>query len=114
MTLIELVKALNALGYPLAYSHFKTSDDTPAPTIPFIVYYEEDSTNVAADNKVHKKIKNYSIDLYTEKKELQVEQKIEDLLDSHSIYYDTSDFYIDKEQLFQRSYQITLINEQGD
>lgn len=111
MSIVELVQALTTLKYPLAYLQFKTNDNTPPPSPPFIVWIEDDSSNVAADNRVYKKVKNYTIELYTEKKDLKVEKQIEDLLDSHSIYYDTSDFFIEKENLLQRSYYVTLIEK---
>lgn len=111
MSILELVQALTTLKYPLAYLQFKTNENTPPPTIPFIVWLENDSNNVAADNKVYKKVKNYTIELYTENKDLKVEKQIEDLLDGRSIYYDTSDFYIEKENLLQRSYYVTLVEK---
>lgn len=110
MNITQLAKELASLGYPIAYLHFKKSETNPPPAPPFIVYLESDSDNIGADNKVWKKVKNYEIELYTDKKDLTIEKKIEDLLDTHSIFYDTSDVFISEENLLQRIYYIQLID----
>lgn len=106
----QLAQVLASLGYPIAYLHFKKSETSPPPEPPFIIYLESDSDNFSADDKVWKKVKNYEIELYTDKKEVVIEKKIEDLLDSHSIFYDTSDVFISDENLLQRIYYIQLID----
>lgn len=62
-----------------------------------------------ADNKVFKKIDNVSIELYTSKKDLAAESKIEQILDDNEIPYETYEVYIDSEKLFQKVYETSLI-----
>lgn len=104
MTLPELVQILKATGYPVAYSHFSST-----PSIPFITYVEIDSSNFHADNKSYKKIRNINVELYTNKKDLQAEETLEALLDANDLPYQTSEAYIESEQLFQRIYQLGVI-----
>lgn len=110
MNITQLAQALVSLGYPLAYLQFKKSETNPPPDTPFIIYVESDSNNFGADDRVWQKVINYEIELYTDKKEITIEKKIEDLLDSHSIFYDTSDVFISDENLYQRIYYIQLNN----
>ncbi|MFJ8268531.1 hypothetical protein [Peribacillus asahii] len=104
MTLAELKKILDATGYPVAYSHFKE-----AKTPPFIVYLVEGSSNFMADNKVFQKVSDVRIELYTTKKDLVAENKLETALDENEIPYDSDEVFIDSEQLFQKIYEVRLI-----
>lgn len=109
MTLSEVNTILKATGYPVAYSHFKESDTTPLPSPPFICYMSAYSSNLKADNKVYHKIDNLQIELYTNKKDLIAEKTLEDLLDNNDIAYESTETWIDSEQLFQKIYEVRLI-----
>lgn len=104
MTLEELYTMLKATGYPVAYSHFNGT-----PSIPFITYLTPGTENFHADNKVYTKINNADIELYTNKKDLQAESKLENLLDQNNIPWDVTETWIDSEKLFQRIYEVRLI-----
>src|SRR5690625_529955 len=103
MTLAELYSILRATGYPVAYSHF--NDITPTPYITYLVSY---SSNFIADNKVHTKIDNVQIELYTSRKDLEAESNLESLLDENEIPYQTTETYIDSENVFQKIYEVRL------
>ncbi len=109
MTLNELMAILKATGFPVAYSHFKKTDKTPLPAPPFITFLEFDSDNFHADNKTYLQVKNINIELYTDKKDLEAEQKLENLLDANDIPYETSETYIESERLFQKIYEIGVV-----
>ena len=109
MTLQDLNKVLKATGYPVAYSHFTSSPKKPLPTPPYITYFCPYSTNFIADNKVYKKIDNIQIELYTVKKDLNAEKKLEDILDKNDIAYESTEEWIESEKLFQKIYEVTLI-----
>lgn len=104
MTLIELVKLLKATGYPVAFSHFKQT-----PSVPFITYTTPDTDNFHADNMTYVKIINADIELYTNKKDLEAEQRIEALLEAAEIPWDAYQTYIESEKLFQKVYEIGVI-----
>lgn len=106
MALAELNTILKATGYPVAYSHFTVTDTNPAPNPPFITYLVAYSSNMFADNKVYKKIDNVQVELYTNKKDLEVEKRLEDLLDSNEITYESTETWIESEKLFQKIYEI--------
>lgn len=105
MTLIEFKQLLDATGLPVAYSHF----NSPPPT-PFIVYMTDGTSNYFADNKVYRKGTPITVELYTDKKDLSAEQKLEDILDQNEIPWEvTGQPWIESEKLFQRIYEIGVI-----
>ena len=109
MTLSDLYTILKATGYPVAYSHFTATTNNPLPTPPYITYLSAYSSNLKADNMVYEKIDNLQIELYTNKKDLAAEKKLEDLLDQNEIAYESTETWIDSEQLFQKIYEVRLI-----
>lgn len=106
MILAELNTILKATGYPVAYSHFTATENNPAPTPPYITYLVAYSSNMFADDKVYKKIDNLQIELYTTKKDLVAEKKLEDLLDLNEIPYESTEIWIESEKLFQKIYEV--------
>lgn len=103
MTLIELKQILDATGFPVAYSHF---DKVQIP--PFICFLSSNSSNFFADSVVYQKIDNIQIELYTAKKDLAAEGKLEKVLDDNGIPYETIEIYIETEKLFQKIYEVSL------
>lgn len=109
MTLNDIYTILKATGYPVAYSHFTESPNNPLPKPPYICYLSAYSSNFKADNKVYTKIDNLQIELYTTKKDLAAEKKLENLLDENDIIYETTEEWIESEKLFQKIYEVRLI-----
>jgi len=109
MTLVELKKILDAVGYPVAYSHFNANTSNPVPEPPYICYLVDGNPNFIADNKVYHKMSDVTIELYTTKKDLVVESALESLLDENEIPYESYGTFIDSEQLFQKIYEVRLI-----
>lgn len=104
MTLVELVAMLRSTGYEVAYSHF---NDPPA--LPYITYLVAFSSNFIADNQVYHKIDNVQIELYTDKKDLEAESKLEAALDENKLPYDNTETWISSEKLYQKIYEVRLI-----
>lgn len=110
MTYQELVNGLKATGYPVAYSHFKQTELSPIPNPPFICYVDGLSDNFQADNRTFKKLTTIEIELYTDKKDLVAEGKLEAALDSMELPYDSSGaIWIEEENLFQNIYEVRMI-----
>lgn len=109
MTLPELYNILKATGYPVAYSHFTATPTSPVPSPPYIVYLSSYSSNFNADDVVYKKVDNVQVELYTTKKDLAAEAKLEVALDTNGIVYDSTETYIESEKLFQKIYEVRLI-----
>lgn len=100
----ELLTIIKETGIPFAYDHF-AEGESPEP--PFICYLLPGSDNFAADGRVYFKINEVRIELYTDSKDLSVEQKLEDVLDAHEVFYNKSETWIDSEKLYEILYQFT-------
>jgi sulfur transfer complex TusBCD TusB component (DsrH family) len=109
MNLVEFKKILDLTGLPVTYSHWTPSVNNPVPNPPYICYLVDGSPNMMADNKVYHKISDVNIELYTIKKDLVAEAKLEKVLDDHEIPYDSSEIFIASEKVFQKIYEVRLI-----
>ncbi len=94
----ELLQILSETQIPFAYHHF-AEGELPEP--PFICYLLPGSNNFSADGKVYYKINEVHIELYTDLKDLAVEQQLEDVLDEHGIFYNKSETWIESEKLYE-------------
>lgn len=101
----KLLEIIKAVGIPFAYDHFAEGE---AVDPPFICYLLSESDNFAADGKVYFKANEVHIELYTDTKDLSVEQKVEAVLDEHGIYYDRSEVWIESEKLYEVLYTFEM------
>ena len=97
----QLLQILSETQIPFAYHHF-AEGESPEP--PFICYLLSGSNNFSADGKVYYKINEVHIELYTDLKDLAVEQQLEDVLDEHGIFYNKSETWIESEKLYEVLY----------
>ena len=97
----ELLQILSETQIPFAYHHFA---EWESPKPPFICYLLPGSNNFSADGKVYYKINEVHIELYTDLKDLAVEQQLEDVLDEHGIFYNKSENWIESEKLYEVLY----------
>ena len=105
LTLTELATVLEQSNIPVAYNHFKD-----AQTLPFICYIDTSTDNLMADNKVHHKTVTVDIELYTEDKDEQLEQTLEQILNDNELPFNCGgSFYIESEHMYQTIYTIKLI-----
>lgn len=105
MRIEELAAMLQEMDIPFAYDHF-AEGESPEP--PFICYLLPGSNNFSADGKVYYKINEVHIELYTDLKDLAVEQQLEDVLDEHGIFYNKSETWIESEKLYEVLYTFEM------
>ena len=101
----ELLQMLNEMQIPFVYHHFAEGE---AVEPPFICYLLPGSNNFSADGKVYHKINEVHIELYTDLKDLAVEQQVEDVLDEHEIFYNKSEVWIQSERLYEVLYSFEM------
>lgn len=101
----KLLEIIKAMDIPFAYDHFAEGE---AVDPPFICYLLPESDNFAADGKVYFKANEVHIELYTDTKDLSVEQQVEAVLDEHGIYYDRSEVWIESEKLYEVLYSFEM------
>lgn len=101
----ELLKMLGKLQIPFAYDHFAEGE---SPDPPFICYLLPGSNNFSADGRVYHKISKVHIELYTDCKDLSVENAVEAVLDEYGIFYNKSETWIESEKLYEVLYTFEL------
>lgn len=101
----DLVRLLEETGFPFAYDHFAEGE---SPDPPFICYLLPQSDNFSADGKVYLKVSSVNIELYTDSKDLAVEQKLEAVMDAYSIFYDKTEVWIESEKLYEVLYSFEM------
>jgi hypothetical protein len=97
----RLLEVLQEIGIPFAYDHFAEGE---SPDPPFICYLIPASDNFSADGRVYFKANEVHIELYTDKKDIDKEALVEAVLDSHGIFYDRTEVWIESERLYEVLY----------
>ena len=101
----ELVKIMEEIGIPFAYDHFAEGE---SPDPPFLCYLMPDSDNFAADGRVYYKIIKLRIELYTDFKDMTLEEKVTAVLDNHGIFYEQSEVWIEEEKLYEVAFEFAM------
>ena len=105
MTIENLVEMLQELKIPFAYDHFAEGE---SPDPPFICYLIPGSNNFAADGRVYFKLNEVRIEMYTDFKDLDLESRVEGVLDGHEIFYNKSETWIQSEKLYEVMYSFEM------
>lgn len=100
MTYEEIAQAIEEIGIPFTYYQFNK-----AVKPPFICFYYPESRNFNADSRVYQKGVLIVIELYTDKKDFELEEKIEQMLDERELVYHKNEEYVDSEKLYQITYE---------
>ena len=108
MTLTEFyskLKSITGFETKVAYRQFRVGQ---APTLPFMVYYVEDSNNFLADNKVYLAKQNVVVELYSENKDVTSEGLIEKMFNDNDIPWRKFEDYIESEHMNMVTYEVTI------
>lgn len=105
MTHQEVMAMLTEMDIPFAYDHF-VEGESPEP--PFLVFLYPGSNHFAADGRVYFKVNRLNIELYTDKKDVELEETVEAVLDRHGIFYGKSEVWIESENLYEVLYQMEV------
>ena len=101
----ELLEIIKEMDIPFAYDHFAEGE---SPDPPFICYLLPGTDNFAADGRVYLKVNEVNIELYTDTKNLTVEQQVEAVLDKYGIFYERSEVWISSEKLYEVMYTFEM------
>lgn len=108
MTLADLYGLLNDENAFKDKVTYRAWPEGEAPSLPFVCYYVESSDNILADNKVYQTRQDVVIELYTVNKDPDSEELLESVLDANDIPWEKFEEYIDTENCYQISYEITI------
>lgn len=110
MTYKEIDKLIESLGLPYAYYSFP---EEQAPELPFITFYYPNYNDLGADNINYQKIVQLNIELYTNNKDIELEQLIESKLTSNELFFEKSQIYIRQEFMYEVLYEIEIVINEG-
>jgi hypothetical protein len=105
MTKVEVPALLGRLGLPFAYDHFAEGESVDPP---FAVYRYPNADNFAADGVAYFKQDILHIEVYTDRKDLVLEERIETALDESGIFYGKGETWIDSEKLYEVLYEMEV------
>ena len=105
MIIENIVEMLQEMNIPFAYDHFAEGESLEPP---FICYLIPGSDNFAADGKVYFKMNEVRIEVYTDFKDLDLESRVEGVLDGHEIFYNKSETWIQSEKLYEVMYSFEM------
>lgn len=106
MTYENVIEMLEEAGLPLAYDHFAEGESSEPP---FLIFLFPGTDNVFADDTVYQRIDELNIELYTDKKDPETENTIEDILIAHELPYEKSEVWIESEKMYEVLYQTQMI-----
>ncbi len=101
----EVMAMLSELKIPFAYDHFAEGE---SPDPPFICFLFPGSDNFSADDIVYAAFEELNIELYTDKKDPELEAGIELVLAEHEIFWQKTEVWIDSEKLYEVLYRMTV------
>lgn len=105
MTAENVTQMLEEMKLPFAYHHFAEGE---SPDPPFLVYLYPGADNFAADGVAYFKVNKLHIELYTDYKDIDLEEKVEAVLIGHGLFYDKSEVWISSEKLYEVLYQMEV------
>ena len=109
MTYEEVMTIAQETGLPFAYDHFAEGE---SPNPPFLIFLFPASDNFAADGKVYFKINELHFELYTDRKQPDVEAQVEAVFDQHCLFYDKSEVWIPEEKLYEVLYEMEVTQDE--
>lgn len=105
MTLPELKDKLKSLNLPIAYLCFAVGQ---VPELPYIVYYADEDIAFYADDIVYHVGYAVTIEVYTEKKDVELEKKVKQLLNNNGLPYESYESFLDSENMYLKAYEIEI------
>jgi len=106
MTYQDVLDMLDETGLPSAYHHFAEGE---SPDPPFLVFLFPESDNFGADNRVYQKIDVLNIELYTDRKDPEIEADVEAVLSNHDLFYNKSEVWIESEKMYEVLYEMRML-----
>ena len=112
MTANEIIEeALKEVEVEYRFNHFETEE---AVNPPFICYTNPETRNFYADGKVYMTIQTINIELYTDQKTKEREEKIEAALQKRGIGWRKAEVYIEEENMYEVLYEMEVKEDAGN
>lgn len=105
MTHDDVLKMIGEMRIPYAYDHFSEGE---AVKPPFLVFLYPKAANFAADGVAFFKINQLDIELYTDLKKPDLEERVEAVLLKYGIFYGKTEVWIESEKLYEVLYEMEV------
>lgn len=106
MTFGEIKEMAEECVDDTAYDHFAEGE---SPDPPFLVYRFPGDDNFSADGVPYVKVTGLDFELYTDRKDPPLEERVEQILTSHGIFFRKSETWIGSEKLYEVLYETEVI-----
>lgn len=94
---------------PVAYYRFLSTADQPAPAPPFICYFYASSDDFYADNINYQRIETLAVELYTDFKDFQLEDRVTAALASHGLSWTKEETYLDDQRMHMTTWTCEVV-----
>ncbi|MEG3288837.1 hypothetical protein RFK91_09895, partial [Streptococcus suis] len=84
MKLSEFAEILEQAGLPVTYRAYQEGN---VPDMPYLVYFESNPIVNSADNKRNHEIKSVVVELAFERKDEDLEERLEELWSNHELFF---------------------------
>lgn len=101
MTQKDLVQRLETGGLPLAYRAFRSKQEPP-----FLCYEYVSDTTFYADDQVYYSVGHYQVELYTARKDPELEARVEWTL--AGLAWEKEAEYLSDQQVYEVRYEIEV------
>lgn len=105
MSYEQIAAMMEEMELPFAYHHFAEGE---CPQPPFLVFLSTRERTFSADNEMYFSSKQLDIELYTDRKQPEIERQVEAVLRRHHIFYQKSEQWIDSEQFYEVLYEMEV------
>ena len=105
MTYEEIAEMMQEIGLPNAYHHFAEGE---SPNPPFTLFLSPGENTFGADDLMYVSFKRLHIELYTDEKSPETEERVEEVLHQHNFYYAKSEVWIESEKLYEVLYTLEV------
>ena len=104
MTYKEIKTLLSTTNLPVVYYQWPEGQ---APEPPYLIFYYPGDNDFVGDNSNYQKIRELTVELYTDQKDFALEETVEGVLSG--MVYSRYETYIDDERLFLVTYEMEVI-----
>ena len=105
MTYEEIAEMMQEIGLPFAYHHFAEGE---SPNPPFTIFLSPGEHTFGADDLMYISFKTLHIELYTDGKSPEAEERVEEVLHQHNLYYTKTEAWIESEKLYEILYELEV------
>ena len=108
MSVEQIEMILDKMDIPYRYHHF-TQKEMKDINLPIIVWIIPGTSNFYADGHTYHKIRKLDIELYTEEKDWELEEKLENILTEQGIAWEqTVSEWIESERMWESLYEMEV------